>query len=79
MASDLEDLTVLRKQYPEFIKMCKAVGIETDTELGITMGDIKNKQIRIEKRQRRKKNRRAERIECMEQSPTCPTTIISDS
>ena len=39
MASDLEDLTVLRKQYPEFIKMCKAVGIETDTELEMLMGD----------------------------------------
>ena len=38
MASDLEDLIVIRQQYPEFIKMCKAVGIETDTELGITMG-----------------------------------------
>ena len=41
IASDLEDLTVPRKQFPEFIKMCKAVGIETDTEFEMLMGDKK--------------------------------------
>ena len=39
MASDLEDLIVLRKQYPEIITMCKAVDVETDTELEMLMGD----------------------------------------
>ena len=43
MASDLEDLIVLRKQYPEIITMCKAVDVETDTELEITMGDKKER------------------------------------
>ena len=41
MASDLEDLIVLRKQYPEIITMCKAVDVETDTELKTTVGDKK--------------------------------------
>ena len=39
IAFDLEDFMVLRRQFLEFIKMCKAVGIETDTELEITMAD----------------------------------------
>ena len=33
MASALADFTYIRKQYPEFIKMCKAVGIEPDSEI----------------------------------------------
>ena len=38
---DLEDLSSLRRQFPDFMKMCNTAGIETDTEIELLLDDQK--------------------------------------